>query len=136
MTYLIDTNVLSETIKDKPNPNVIQWFKSVPSDELYISVLVLGEIKQGIEKLQNSKKKTILVNWLDHSLVTWFGSNILPISREIAERWGYINGTHKKSLAAIDTLIAATALTHNLKLVTRNNKDFPVLGLELINPFN
>jgi toxin FitB len=135
MSYLVDTNVLSETFKDKPNSRVVDWYNAVPPDSLFISVLTLGEIRKGIEKLNLGKKKNQLVLWLEHHLPAWFDNRILPITREITDRWGYLCAHCERSLPAIDGLLASTALIHNLKFVTRNVKDFDLTGLELINPF-
>ena len=136
MKYLLDTNIISETIRAQPNINVQTWIQKIPSASLCISVLTLGEIRRGIEKLnENNSRKNKLIFWLEEDLRKWFGENILPITQEIAERWGYITSTKTQSLMAIDSLLAATALTHNLKMVTRNIKDFDVPGLEIINPF-
>jgi len=135
MSYLLDTNIISETIKPIPNPNVLQWLDGIPSENLYISVLTIGEIKKGVELLENSNRKNILIKWLEHDLAKWFENNILEINLEVAERWGYLSAISKKTTHTIDTFIAATALTYNLKLVTRNEKDFEIFGLEIINPF-
>ncbi len=135
MSYLVDTNIISETSKTHPDKLVINWFEQVAADDLYLSVLSIGEIRQGIERLSPSKKKNDLVIWLENALPSWFGKNILPITKEIAEKWGYLNAVNKKSLPAIDGLLAATALTHNLKIITRNSKDFEIQGLEVVNPF-
>lgn len=137
MSYLLDTNVLSETIRPHPNAGIKKWFQEVPPEALYISVLTIGEVRRGIEKLEESKRKIHLISWLENDLPKWFGTNVLPISFEVAERWGYVTATLAPHyLVAIDTLLAATALTHNLKMVTRNVKDFQVPGLEVINPFD
>lgn len=135
MSYLVDTNVISETFKEKPNVRVIEWYNAVPSESLFISVLTLGEIRKGVEKLNASKKKKQLILWLEHQLPIWFEKRIIPITREVADRWGYLCAHCERSLPAIDALLASTALAHNLKLVTRNTKDFDLTGLEIINPF-
>lgn len=136
MNYLLDTNIFSETIRVKPNSNVKKWLKDTPSEALFISILTIGEIRRGIEKLENNTRKNHLIAWLEHDLSRWFGSNILPITLEEAERWGYITSTlTQHPLNTVDTLLSATALTHNLKMVTRNVKDFNTPGLEVINPF-
>jgi len=135
MSYLLDTNVISESFRSEPSPAVVQWFKIVPEDALYVSVLSLGEIRKGIEKLTNEKRKNQLVLWLEHDLPKWFGSRVLSIDKEIADRWGYLTAITTRTLPAIDGLLAATALTHGLKMVTRNTKDFQLSGLEVVNPF-
>lgn len=133
MNYLIDTNVILEAAKKSPNKGVMQWLASTPSNCLSISVFTLGEIKKGIEMLSDHGRKIELLTWLDVEFRPWFEGNIIPIDQEVAEKWGYISAIHKVS--AVDALIAATALVHNLILVTRNLKDFNIAGLEVINPF-
>lgn len=134
MSYLIDTNVISETLKPDPNKAVVEWFRSVNKDYLYVSVLTIGEIRKGIEKLESSNKKTKLVMWLEQELPSWFEDRVLSIDAEVAERWGYILAKSKVNTPAIDSLIAATALVHNLKVVTRNTKDFNMFpDLEVLN---
>jgi predicted nucleic acid-binding protein len=134
MSYLIDTNIVSETVKSAPNKGVLKWFNATPSYALFISVITLGEIRKGIENIKGNVKKNELISWLDFELRPWFGNNIISIDQEIAERWGYI--TASTSVPAIDGLIAATAMVSNLTLVTRNTKDFIIPGLEVINPFS
>lgn len=136
MNYLLDTNIISETIKKNPNPNLIKWLESIPSEALFISVLSLGEIRKGVESVSESKKKTKLLLWLEKDLTEWFEDRILDIDTNVSDKWGYVCAKAGKSLAAIDSLLAATALTHNLKLVTRNEKDFKSFdSLEIVNPF-
>lgn len=135
MKYLLDTNIISETIKQKPDTHVQQWLELVPSNQLYVSVLTLGEIRFGIEKLVDSARKNYITTWLENDLALWFADHIMPVSLEVADKWGHISSQTK--LPVIDSLIAATALVHNMKLVTRNVKDFKmVAGIEIINPWN
>jgi len=137
MSYLLDTNVISETIKNKPSKNLHEWFEKISEEDLFISVLTLGEIRRGVELLDNIKKKSTLIAWLEKDLRNRFGDRILSIDNVIADRWGYSCAYSAKTLPVIDSLIAATALTHNLKLVTRNTKDFvEIKDLELVNPFS
>lgn len=134
MKYLLDTNVISETVRKNPNENVKLWFQTVPSAHLYISVLTLGEIRKGVEKLHDCSQKNFLINWLENELSFWFEERVIPVSLAIADKWGYLTAT--KNLPAIDSLLAATALTYNMKLVTRNLSDFAkITGLEVINPW-
>lgn len=135
MSYLLDTNILSETLRTKPNTQVINFLNMIPSEALFISVLTLGEIRKGIEKLESSKRKSRLIVWLEEDLSNWFGSQVLSITQEVADRWGYLSAHTLRPLPAIDGLLAATALAHNLKMVTRNTKDFDIPGLEVVNPF-
>lgn len=135
MSYLLDTNVLSETWKAVPDKNVIDWLRAIPSEKLFISVLVIGEIRRGIELLPVGAKRKRLLGWLEEELPKQFNDNIVPIDLSVAERWGFLTATIKRTLPAIDGLLAATALTHNMKMVTRNEKNFQIAGLEVINPF-
>lgn len=135
MNYLLDTNILSETLKPVPNPQVMEWFKAVPSESLFVSVLSFGEIRKGIEKLSLGKRKTQLVLWLEHELPAWFDARVLAVTHTIADRWGYLVARPHQTVSVIDGLLAATALTHNLIMVTRNTKDFDWAALEVLNPF-
>ncbi len=133
--YLLDTNVISETIKKAPNQDVIRWLASVDASQFLLSVLAIAEIRKGIEKLQDATKKQCIIQWLENDLTTKFHGRIIPINQDIAEKWGYLSAY--KNIPAIDGLIAATALVFNYKLVTRNIKDFEgIIGLEIINPWD
>lgn len=135
MSYLVDTNVISELIKPAPHPAVLSWAKTVPESSLYLSVLTLGEIQKGIAKLSDPVKQQRLYLWLEQDLPTWFRDRILSIDREVAICWGNLQANSGRSLPAIDSLLAATAITHRLKLVTRNTSDFIYPQFELINPW-
>ncbi len=135
MSYLIDTNVLSELRRRKPDPGVVAWFEERPATTLYISVLTLGEIRKGIEALGNSNRKLKLLDWLETGLPAFFSGRILPIDTEVADRWGRLLAAAGRPLPAIDSLLAATALAHGLALVTRNVNDFPHPDLQIINPW-
>ena len=137
MEYLIDTNVISETIASKPDKNVANFLRSIPASSMYLSVITLGEIRKGIENLKSSNsKKQKLVIWLESELPKFFSGRVISITMDVADRWGYLLGSSNKSLPAIDSLIAATAYCHNLKIVTRNTKDFSNFPVETINPWN
>jgi len=135
MKYLLDTNVISELKRPQPNPQVLNWFETVNHEFLYLSVLTLGEIRKGIEKLPESQRKNKLRYWLDKELPNWFGKRLLPINIEIALAWGGLQAQMNRPLPAIDSLLAATALHHDLCLVTRNTKDFIYPNLIVINPW-
>lgn len=137
MSYLLDTNVISELVRAKPNSNVMKWFAQIPIGAVFLSVLTLGEIRKGVEKVKNNKRRKQLLIWLEHDLVKMFETRILPISIQVADRWGRLQCQVIRTLPAIDSLIAATALHHDLALVTRNVDDFSdCLSLEIINPWN
>jgi predicted nucleic acid-binding protein len=135
MSYLLDTNVLSETWKKQANKGVLDWIRSIPPEKLFLSVITIGEIRRGVHMLKPSKKRDQLAIWLDEHLPAYFGPNILPIDTAVADRWGLMTAQAKRTLPVIDGLLAATALVHNLKMVTRNEKDFEIPGLEVLNPF-
>jgi predicted nucleic acid-binding protein len=136
MSYLLDTNVLSELVRAKPNPQVLKWIDAVPNEALYISVLTLGEIRKGVEMLSEEHRKEKLRLWLEIELPQWFGERVLPINQEVSDRWGRLQSEIKNPIPAIDSLIAATALYHDLRMVTRNKKDFNYAGLQVISPWD
>ena len=133
MSYLIDTNVLSELRRREPNQGVIEWFEQRPATTLYLSVLTLGEIRKGIDSLVNDDRQLKLLDWLEVELPQFFSGRILPVDAAVADRWGRLNAQMERPIPAIDSLLAATALTHGLKLVTRNVRDFNYPELDVIN---
>ena len=135
MSYLIDTNVISEVRKgDRCNASVKQWFDGINDDELYLSVLVLGEIRKGIERLRSRDivQAEALENWLT-ALATSFADRILPVDREVAEEWGRMGAI--RPVSTVDAILAATAKVHALTLATRNVADVSDLGADVFNPF-
>jgi predicted nucleic acid-binding protein len=135
MSYLLDTNVISELVRPKPDKKVLEWFKNTPDSTLHLSVLTLGEIRKDIENIKETKKKESLKIWLEVDLREWFGNRILSIDEKIAERWGRLQFAAKRPIPAIDSLIAATALQHDLSLITRNTQDVNYPDLQVINPW-
>lgn len=136
--YLLDTNVISELTKVQPEPKVVLWFQATSEELLCLSVLTIGEIRKGINLLPRSNKRILLESWLVNDLVSRFVGRILEVNLDIAERWGLISAQAKIAgtpLAVIDGLMAATALHHNLTLVTRNTKDVQVAGISTLNPW-
>src|SRR5580698_2327817 len=114
MSYLLDTNVISELARPTPNLEVIKWIQTIHSNSLFVSVLTLGELRKGIEKLQQQPvRKEKLKIWLENELIDWFGKRILDITPLVADRWGRLQAEMKNPLSAIDSLIAATALHHD-----------------------
>ena len=136
MAFLIDTNILSEVQKgERANPGVRDWYASVDPSDLHLSVLVIGEIRQGVERLR--RRDPAQAERLEQRLLaftTAFSERILPISEAVAERWGRNNVPD--SLPVIDGLLAATAQEHGLTLVTRNVRDVERCGVSLLNPFS
>ncbi|MDX8405466.1 MAG: type II toxin-antitoxin system VapC family toxin [Mariprofundus sp.] len=135
MSYLLDTNVISELVRAKPDPTVVAWFDHVPDDCLYISVLTIGEIRKGVESVTDHKRKEKLRVWLEHTLPDWFEDRVLNVDEAVAEQWGRMLAEAGRPVPAIDSLLAATALHHDLRMVTRNVQDFSFTGLEVINPW-
>jgi predicted nucleic acid-binding protein len=139
MSYLIDTNVLSELRRKQPDAHVVRWFSGRPAQSLFLSVLTLGEIRKGIERLDGAStdaaRRQNLNDWLELELPTFFLGRVLSVDVAIADQWGHLQALAARPLPAIDSLLAATALQHHLSLVTRNVKDFAGLGIEVINPW-
>jgi toxin FitB len=137
MMYLFDTNIISENSKKQPDQNVIAWLKSVPMDQTRISSVSLGEIRRGIHQLEQGKRKTELETWYSDTRATYL-QQIIAADEIIFECWAE-EMTRLKRLGrtpqVMDALIAATALKHNLVMVTRNVEDFSIFNLEIINPF-
>jgi toxin FitB len=135
VSYLLDTNIVSETVRRNPNKAVITWLDHLPGEALYVSVLTLGEIRKGIEALADRKRREKLRLWLEHELPAWFEERVLSIDLAVADRWGRLLAEVGRPVPTIDSLLAVTALHHELRLVTRNSGDFKYPGLEVINPF-
>jgi toxin FitB len=137
--YLIDTNVISELIKPLPEPSVVRWFQEIDPEALFSSVITWGEIRLGVDNLPAGKRRAEIEHWLATGLPEWFGDNLLPVTRSIADRWGRLTAESRRggiTLATADGLIAATALEDDLVLVTRNVRDFAALEVRLFDPWN
>lgn len=135
MRYLIDTNVISELRKgDRRSSAVTRWYASAPEESLYLSALVIGEIRKGIEKLRgrDDVQAEVLELWLA-AVKEAFSGRILPVDEAVSEMWGRLNAI--RPLPAVDGLLAATAKIYNLTLVTRNTKQIADLSIDLLNPF-
>lgn len=136
MSYLLDTNVVSELARSQPAPQVLSWFKGVDDAQLHLSVLTLGELRRGIERLPQGKRQESLRRWLEHDVPRRFETRLLPVDGAVAERWGRLCAAAGRTLPAIDGLLAATALCHDLRLVTHNARDFAATGATVVNPWN
>ena len=135
MAYLLDTDVISEIGKKRPNSHVQSWFAGVRATDLHLSVLTVGEIRQGVERLcgKDAKRAASIDAWLAE-LVSRFRDRIAPVFLEESQTWGRLNAGGP--LPAVDGLLAATALTHDWILVSRNEKDLARTGVRLLNPFS
>jgi|SRR5271157_1175185 len=136
--FLLDTNCISELVRSKPEPRVLEWIEAADESLLYLSVLTLGEIRKGVAGLPQGKRRTHLETWLELDLQARFSGRILPINAEVADRWGLLAAEAKRkgiTLSAIDGLLAATALHHNLTIVSRNVADFASTHAPVLNPW-
>jgi predicted nucleic acid-binding protein len=136
--FLLDTNVISELVKRKPDARVTAWVGDTNESLFYLSVLTIGEIRKGATSLADTARRVALEAWLDSDLALRFVGRILPIDQAVADRWGRLvaeASTAGAVLPVIDGLLAATALQHDLTLVTRNNKDVKGTRVRLFNPW-
>ncbi len=128
--------MISETVRPQPDRRVLEWLRRVTDDDLHLSVLSLGEIRKGIALLPDGTRREKLQKWLEQDIRGWFADRLLPISAEVADRWGRMAAEAGRPLPAVDSLIAATALHHGLRVVTRNAEDFRFPGVEVIDPWD
>jgi predicted nucleic acid-binding protein len=136
--FLLDTNVISELLKPKLEPKVATWIDATDEELLFLSVLTLAEIRKGVVLLPRSARRTSLEAWLSKDLPLRFSGRILDIDQEVAHRWGQISGLASAkgvNVPVIDGLLSATAIQHNLILVTRNTRDVAATGVTLFNPW-
>jgi predicted nucleic acid-binding protein len=138
--YLLDTNVISELMKARPARSVADWIVSTPEELMHLSVITIGEIRKGIDLLdEDEPKRGALQSWLDHDLRVRFAGRLLSFDQWVAERWGQIEALAKRqrvTLPTIDAQLAATALHHGLTFVTRNTADVRLTGVPLFNPWS
>lgn len=138
MNYLIDTNVVSELIKTRPDPAVIEWLRVADPSSLFLGAMVVGEVRFGIERLPQGMRRQTLNGNFERWVVPYFLDRVLPIDQTIALRWAVLRADTMRAgrvLAVVDSLIAATAIVHEMSVVTRNVRDFRELGIELFNPW-
>ncbi|HWB31102.1 MAG TPA: type II toxin-antitoxin system VapC family toxin [Vicinamibacterales bacterium] len=135
MKALLDTNILSEIRKPRPNAAVLAWFDAQEADDLYVSVLTLGEIREGVDRLaaRDEARARTLRRWLA-DLSVLYADRILPVDLAVAEDWGRLRASAARTLPVIDAFLAATARVHGLTLVTRNEKDFRGIDVPVFNP--
>ena len=139
MTHLLlDTNVVSEATKVRPDPAALAWLASQRLDDCFVSALTLGEIQFGVSRLATTARRSELTRWLHTELIPTFRDRILSFDRDAAIAWGDLTAlavAQGKTLPIVDSQIAATAKAHGLTLVTRNLGDFSEIGIELFNPW-
>ena len=138
MNYLLDTCVISEAVRKKPEPGVMAWLAAQDEDHLFMSVLTLGELHKGIARLDDPARRSTLEAWVAADLLRRFTGRIIPVDPEIAARWGRISGAAERSgrvIPVIDGLLAATALENGLTLVTRDVSHMEPAGVDLLNPW-
>lgn len=138
MSFLVDTNVVSESTRPKPNPAVLDWIAAQPEESLFISAITVGELCRGALLLPAGKKRNALLDWIENGIKADFTDRILPVDTAVMERWAHQQAAAEKSgrrLPVMDGLLAATALQHNLILATRNVADFEGTGIQLVNPW-
>ena len=136
--FLLDTNCIFELVRPEPEPRVVEWMEAADEATLYLSVLTVGEIRKGLAGLAQGKRRAHLETWLAVELQARFAGRILPMDAAIADRWGLIAAEAKrrgKALPIIDGLLAATALHHNLTVVSRNASDFTNAQVQVLNPW-
>ena len=136
--FLLDTNVVYELVKPKPDEKVRRWIEEADESILFLSVLTLGEIRNGVQRLRSGQRRGRLESWLQVDLPLRFQDRILPIGAAIADRWGRasaIAAARGKPVPVVDGLLAATAIHHNLTLVTRNSADVSGTGVTTLNPW-
>jgi toxin FitB len=136
--YLLDTNVISEWVKPQPDAGVVAWLAGADEDALHVSVLVFAEIRLGIELLPPGQKRRRLGAWLDDDLAVRFEGRILGVDRRVAEAWAVLVARGRSRGApppVLDAFMAATALVHEMTLVTRNERDLAALDVTLMNPW-
>lgn len=138
MKYLLDTNVISELVARHPNPQVIAWVDALDTNSVYLSVVTIGELRKGIEKLPDSSRKASLNSWLNDDLLVRFAGRVLALDVAVMLSWGELTGRLERvgrPLPAINSIIAALAIHHNCTLVTRNEGDFKDTDVNVINPW-
>lgn len=138
MSWLLDTCVISELVRPRPKASVVAWIEQCDEDDLFLSVITIGELEKGIAKLPESAKRIRLENWVRRELADRFRDRLLSIDAGIAARWGATAGEAEargEPLPVIDSLIAATSLQHDLTIVTRNTHDMKRCGARCVNPW-
>jgi predicted nucleic acid-binding protein len=138
VNFLLDTNVVSEWVRPRPEPRVVAWLANVDEDRVFLSVITLAELQLGIQSLPAGVKRARLLAWLDDELLQRFESRVIVVSAAVAREWGTVSALARRAgrpIGAMDAFVAATARVHGLALATRNDADFRDAGVELVNPW-
>lgn len=138
MSYLLDTNVVSEWTRPRPDPGVVAWLDSVDEDRVFLSVVTLAELRRGVARLPACAKRDRLDTWLRRDLLLRFEGRVLRVDPDVADNWGEIVAAREamgRPIAAMDALIAATASVYKLTLITRNEADFKPTVELIVNPW-
>ncbi|TZG32415.1 type II toxin-antitoxin system VapC family toxin [Agrobacterium sp. B1(2019)] len=138
MRLLLDTNVLSEVTKPRPDERVLKWLHELDEDRAFISIVSIAEIRRGVALMDSGRKRDALKEWLTYDLPQRFEHRTIPVDGPVAFAWGDLMALAKRNgrgLASMDGLIAATAVAHDLTLATRNTKDFEGLGIDIVDPW-
>lgn len=139
MRYLLDTCLISELVRARPHAAVPAWIDAQQESHLFLSVLTLGELRKGVERLEDGARRSRLANWLDGDLKVRFSGRLLPVDEDVAERWGIVTAdavAKGVAVPVVDGLIAATALVHGMTVVTRNVDDMQAAGVPVFNPWS
>lgn len=138
MTFLLDTNVVSEWVKPRPDPGVITWLEEADEDRVFLSVVTLAELRYGIERMPAGARRSRLDRWLREEMTLRFEQRILSVDALIAETWGRVAARSQaagRKMSIMNAFLAATAEVHRLTIVTRNVVDFSALGNSVLNPW-
>ena len=139
MSYLLDTNAVSEWVKPRPDPGIARWLDEVDEDRTYLSVISLGELRKGVERLADGRRRARLDRWLASDLPDRFGERMLPVATAVADEWGRLLARAENAgtpVGGADALIAATAKVHSLQVVTRNVAHFRHAGVRVLSPWD
>ena len=139
MNFLLDTNVVSEWVKPRPNAGVVEWLANADEDRLFLSVVTLAELRYGVERLPAGRKSAQLQDWLETELAVRFEGRVVAVDEVIAAAWGGLLARADaagRPLGAMDGFLAATAAVHQMTLVTRNEMDFGAVAIKTFNPWS
>jgi len=138
VNFLLDTNVVSEGVKPRPNPGVMEWLATADEDRLFLSVVTLAELRYGVERLPVGRKSAQLQEWLETELAVRFEGRVVVVDEAVAATWGKLLAKADaagRPLGAMDGFLAATATVHQMTLVTRNEMDFAAAAIKTFNPW-